>query len=114
MAEQEIPLTGGNLTPVVRVGNTVRRITNFWSVTVHGLLRYLETKGFDAAPSFLGLDEQGREILSYIEGEVGFLPYIWADSVLVEVAQLLRRFHDLTAEYVPPEGAKWQFDFFAP
>jgi hypothetical protein len=36
---------------------------------VHQLLLHLEKKGFAGSPRFLGLDEQGREILTFLEGE---------------------------------------------
>ena len=62
----EIPLEGGRITPgVVRVGETVRRPRNPNSEFVHEVLLHLESVGFDAAPRFLGIDEQGREILSF-------------------------------------------------
>ena len=47
----------------------------------------------------LGLDEQGREILTYLEGEVPVYPtspQLWSGEVLEEVAHLLRRLHDAT------------------
>ena len=69
--EQEIPLSGGNITEVVRIGQAVHRATGPWSTAVHGLLQHLETQGFESAPRFLGTDQQGREMLSFIEGEVG-------------------------------------------
>ncbi len=59
---------GGNLNDAVRVGETVRRRAGPWTRAVHALLRFLEEEGFDA-PRVLGMDEQGREILEYIEGE---------------------------------------------
>jgi hypothetical protein len=67
----ETPLTGGRLTPgVVRVGATVYRpIGPHWPF-VHALLAHLERVGFSAAPRFLGIDDRGREILSYLDGEV--------------------------------------------
>ena len=36
---QEIPLRGGNVSTVVRVGETVRRNAGPWTPTVHALLR---------------------------------------------------------------------------
>jgi hypothetical protein len=35
---------------------------------VHGLLGHLEQVGFAGALRFLGIDGQGREILTYFEG----------------------------------------------
>src|SRR5438874_2138446 len=66
MAE-ELPL-GGNLNDAVRVGNTVRRRAGPWTPAVHALLRFLEAEGFPA-PRARGMDEKGREVLDYIEGE---------------------------------------------
>ena len=111
MQDEESPLSGGNLTAVMRVGGTVRRATGPWSPAVHSLLRHLEAQGFAAAPRILGLDEKGREILNYLPGEVGRYPLpssMWSDEVLTSAARLLRRFHDATIGYVPPPGAMWQ------
>jgi hypothetical protein len=95
----EIPLLGGQLTPgIVRIGNTVRRPPKGNVAFVHDLLLFLEDKGFPFAPRFLGVDEQGRDILSYLEGES------WPDSgsklsddVLVQAASAIRCYHDATA-----------------
>lgn len=110
--EQEKPLYGGNVTGAVRIGQTVRRKTGPWSTTVHTLLRHLEAGGFTGAPRFLGMDEQGREILTFIDGEVGHYPLppsMWSDESLVAVAHFLRRYHDATVSYIPPADALWQF-----
>ena len=114
MDEEELHLSGGNVSTVVRVGNTVRRTMGPWSPAVHELLHHLESKGFSQAPRFLGVDEQGREVLTFIEGEIGNYPlkaYMWSDNVLSEVAQLLRRFHDATVDFVPSPGASWQLEY---
>ena len=71
MVEPEIPLEGGSHSGVVRVGETVRRETRPWSSSVHDLLRHLDREGFAGAPRALGFDDQGREVLTYIEGEAG-------------------------------------------
>src|SRR5260370_32115310 len=66
----EIPLSGGQLPPgIVRVGNAVRRPAKGNAAFVHDLLLFLEDQGFPFAPRFFGRDEQGRDILSYLEGE---------------------------------------------
>lgn len=117
MQEDETKLSGGNTSSVFRVGETVRRMTGSWSVGVHELLLYLEKQGFQNAPRFLGLDEQGREILTFIEGEVGNYPlahYMWSDEVLIEVARLIRRYHDATVGFVASvasEEAHWQIEY---
>lgn len=37
---------------------------------VQAVLLHLEAVGFEGAPRFLGVDDEGREILTYIEGDV--------------------------------------------
>ena len=100
-------LRGGEVNPsVVRIGATVRRTPSDATPAVHDLLRHLETKGFDGAPRALGFDEQGREMLSYIEGDVSLddaWPHVLReDAGLVAVVRLLMRFHDAVADYGPP------------
>ena len=54
-----------------------------WSSAVHGLLRHLENAGCLYAPRGLGIDKQGREILSYLPGETGWHDELDRDSGLV-------------------------------
>jgi aminoglycoside phosphotransferase (APT) family kinase protein len=65
---------------------------------VHKLLRYLEEVGFDEAPRLLGIDERGREVLSFVGGDVphDHGGYRLSDARLTRVAALTRRFHDAT------------------
>jgi hypothetical protein len=105
-AAPEVVLTGGtaNQGLVVRVGDTVRRPTRGWSPGTHALLCHLEAVGFDGAPRFLGLDAQGREVLSYLSGQAVVPPYPnWAltDQALVSVAELLRNYHRAVASFDP-------------
>ena len=97
MSDAEIPLQGGRTTAaVVRVGQTVRRPPRLTAEFVHVLLEHLAAVGFDGAPRFLGTDDKGRDILSYIEGEVPADLRWHKDEVLVAAAQLIRKFHDAT------------------
>ncbi len=97
MEMEEIPLTGGKTTSgVVKIANTVRRPLADTSPFVHKLLCHLEAVGFEASPRFLGIDEQGREILSYIDGYVPRNLNFWSDIQLQVAAKLIRRFHDAT------------------
>lgn len=95
----ETSLRGGRVTQgVVRVGDTVRRPPKASSPFVRDLLSHLEARSFDRAPRFLGVDEQGREMHSYLEGEVpSELDAEFSDEVLVGAARLIRRYHDATA-----------------
>jgi hypothetical protein len=80
------------------VGDTVRRPIKEESAFGHDLLRHLELREFDRAPRFLGIDEKGRAILTYISGTVpqqvgGFQKEQW-----LAAARLLRLFHDATVD----------------
>jgi aminoglycoside phosphotransferase (APT) family kinase protein len=112
-AEAEVPLRGGNLSVVVRVGDTVRRPTGPWTPAVHALLRHLEGAGFEGAPRVLGIDERGREVLEYVEGEVAWADahhrLLGTDDDMVRAGALLRRFHEAVARFTPPHGATWRF-----
>jgi aminoglycoside phosphotransferase (APT) family kinase protein len=94
----ELALEGGRQTDgVVRVGDTVRRPLHARSEYVHAVLEHLASVGFDGAPRLLGVDEQGREVLGYIPGEVVVAaPAYLSDARLVSAARLVRRFHDAT------------------
>ncbi|WP_157371656.1 phosphotransferase [Angustibacter sp. Root456] len=69
----EEPLSGGNTTVVVRVGDTVRRPVGPWTPAVHDLLNHLAEAGFDGSPRVLGVDDAAREVLRFVPGEVGTL-----------------------------------------
>jgi aminoglycoside phosphotransferase (APT) family kinase protein len=96
---REQALHGGRQTPgIVRIGDTVRRPRHARSDYVHALLRHLEAAGFNGAPRLLGVDEHGREVLSYIHGEtIDNAPARLSDARLISAARLIRRFHDATA-----------------
>ncbi len=66
---------------------------------VAALLEHLASVGFSEAPRFVGLDEQGRQVLSFFAGEVpsDCRAVAWADHQVEAAASLLRRFHDATA-----------------
>jgi hypothetical protein len=97
-------LPGGDVNVVVRVGDTVRRPTGPWSPAVHALLQHFEAVGFDGAPRFRGIDEQGREVLSYVEGEAALEPAPNGDDAVEELGRLVRRMHDAQAGFVDPGG----------
>ena len=103
---QEIPLVGGRLTPgIVRVGNTVRRHPKGNAAFVHDLLLFLEDHDFDFAPRFLGMDEQGRDIYSYLEGQTWLSSGSGlSDDLLVQAARAIRSYHDITAGSTLAQG----------
>jgi hypothetical protein len=107
----EIVLHGGitNAGLVSRVGDTVRRPQRPTSAATKALLDHLASVGFEGAPRYLGIDERGREVLSYIPGHAPIAPCPpWAltDEALVSVAQLLRGYHDAVASF-SPDGYQW-------
>ncbi len=61
-----------NPSAVHRRGDMVVRDSGPWTPAVHALLRHLEDSGFKGAPRLVGsgFDSEGRETLTYIEGEV--------------------------------------------
>ncbi len=101
MTHPEIPLPGGQINAVVRVGDTVRRTPERDMSVQHALLRHLEAAGFTAAPRFLGHDEAGREILSFMPGEVPYERDDFSDAELASAARLLRAYHDATSDFPP-------------
>ncbi len=92
-----VPLAGGRLTKgVVRVGDTVRRPASPASDFIRRLLRHFESLGILWAPRYLGQDDLGRDMLTYLRGAVaprwGYFP----DHQVEQAARLLRAFHDAT------------------
>ena len=111
MAEER--LEGGNIGGAVRVGDTVRRPAGSWTPAVHALLAHLAGKGFTGAPRPRGFDDQGREILTFLEGEaVGsrkpWPAWVHAEDTLDQVARWMRAYHQAVAGFVPPPGAVWR------
>ncbi len=114
MAEEA--LSGGFVNAqVVRVGDTVRRQAGPWTPTIHRLLHHVRARGVDWVPEPRGLDERGREVLTFIPGDVphSMPEWIWSEAVLVDVAVALRQWHDATADFAG-EGAVWGFEAHAP
>lgn len=78
---------------------------------MHALLAHLHEVGFTAAPRPLGIDDQGREVLTFMPGDV-----VWPDRFslmeparqLARVAKLIRDFHDAVQDFTPPSDAQWQ------
>lgn len=112
----ERPLQGGNMTTVVRVGATVRRGAGPWTPTIHALLDHVRARGIGRVPAPRGLDARGREVLTYLPGEVPRYPmprWVWADDVLVDATRWLRDFHDATRDFAPTDPV-WQLPAHEP
>lgn len=99
MDDAETPLAGGRVTAsVVKIGETVRRPIAGDRTMQHELLIHLERGRFSGVPRFLGVDGLGREILSFLPGEVPSDLGHYTDAQLSAAAKLLHRFHDATTD----------------
>jgi hypothetical protein len=112
-------LHGGvdNAGAVVRQGRHVLRPSNPSSELIHEFLRYLRTRGFDAAPQPVAIDPDGRERLVFIPGDVAYPPLpSWAlsDEALASTARLLRRYHGAAAGFEIPPGRTFSTEMCDP
>jgi Phosphotransferase enzyme family len=103
-----LPGPDGQPSRVFRRGGTVLRPAASWTPAVHALLRHLEQAGFEGAPRVIGdgYDDQGREVLTYINGTFVH-PGAWSDDGIWHAGRLLRALHDATAGFRPPPDAVW-------
>jgi Phosphotransferase enzyme family len=101
----EVVLVGGDMNTVVRIGETVRRPPE--PSGVRALLQWYQRVGFEGAPRLLGVDEQGREILSFVDGDPAFAPVPYSDEIVAAIGRLLRQAHDAQAGFVPPKNPGW-------
>src|SRR5215471_40565 len=111
MAEGQQQLEGGiaNAGHVVRVGPHALRPSSPHSGSVHAFLQAVRQAGFLGVPTPVGIDENGRERLVFIDGEVPVPPYPdWSqtDAALASIARLLRGVHD-AARGFDPQGLTW-------
>ncbi len=102
---------GDGVTPgIVRVGDTVRRPVRPFTATIQAYLAHLRDAGFAAAPVPLGVDDQGREVLSFVHGDVPRDPLpaeTAGEDVLRALARLIRHLHDAAQGWTPPADAVW-------
>ncbi|MGC5165212.1 phosphotransferase [Luteimicrobium sp. DT211] len=100
MIEEHLP--GGNTTPVLRIGDTVRRAAGPWTTTIQSYLRHLRAAGMRGIPEPFGVDDRGREIVSYLEGDVPHdgPAWLWSAEVLDDAVLFLRRLHDASEGFV--------------
>ncbi|MFI0164273.1 phosphotransferase [Streptomyces sp. NPDC017095] len=112
-------LAGGmaNAGAVFRRGALVERPAPRNARALHAYLLALKEHGFDAAPTFIGLTEDGREQLTFIPGDVALPPFPdWAmtRSALESVGSLLRRLHENSAAVEFDTHAEWPRDLADP
>jgi aminoglycoside phosphotransferase (APT) family kinase protein len=107
----EVPLVGGsaNAGQVVRDGRYVLRPASPHARSIHAFLRAVRDAGFAGVPAPVGFDEDGRERLVFVEGDVPLSPYPeWSqtDEALGSIARLLRGLHDAARNF-DARGHSW-------
>ena len=102
-------LSGGNMGGAVRVGSTVRKPRKPQSATIQRLLAHVRAQGVTWVPEPLGIDDQGRDVWSFIAGDVVHdqPTWLWSADVLTCVAQRLREWHDATASFERGAADVW-------
>ncbi len=108
---QEEALEFGTVSSAVKVGDTVRRQAGPWTPTIHALLQFLNEHDFAYAPTPLGMDEQGREIISYLPGVAASRPWphvLLTDEGIKQAAKMLRSYHDIVQNFTPSTDAEWR------
>ncbi|WP_028050952.1 phosphotransferase [Cellulomonas sp. URHD0024] len=107
--DAEIALPGGNVGGAVRVGDTVRRPTGPWTPAVHELLDFLAAAGVERVPRVLGIDDRGREILTFLPGHVLAIGTEQPSAAQTRSAmRWLRAFHTAVAGF-PRQSRRWRF-----
>lgn len=108
--DDDLVLTGGNMSVVVRRGDAVHRTAGPWTPTVHRLLDHLHGHGVDFLPRPLGMDDEGREVLTFLPGAVPTYPLppcVWSEEVLRTTGEWLARVHAASAGF-DTTAATWQ------
>ncbi|WP_310583717.1 aminoglycoside phosphotransferase family protein [Deinococcus sp.] len=88
----------------------VRRPRGYWSVSVYGLLQWLDSTGFGLSPKPAGLDEQ-FEYIHFIDGADQchpLLPFIQSLDGARAAGAFARKLESALAAYEPSESARWQ------
>ncbi|MGY4645495.1 phosphotransferase [Cellulomonas sp. URHB0016] len=105
----EVALPGGNVGGAVRVGDTVRRPTGPWTPAVHELLQFLADAGLPHIPRVLGIDDRGREVLTFLPGrvvEIGVEEL--TDGQVRSAMRWLREYHAVVQGF-GRERRRWRF-----
>ena len=72
------------------------------------MLAHLDQVGFCGTPRFLGLDAKGREVLTFVAGEVAARPWpAWVadEQRIASVARLVRSYDDAVATLPIPDSS---------
>lgn len=111
-------LSGGRFAAPTRRGRQVIRRPQQDNRTVRLLLEHFASVGCELTPRFLGVEPDGAERLSFIDGVTGYPPLsaeLRSDEALVSVARAIRTVHDASVGFVPPADARWHgYDLVQP
>ncbi|MEU4421684.1 aminoglycoside phosphotransferase family protein [Actinoplanes sp. NPDC024001] len=99
----------GGVNVVRRHGDLVHRPASPAAPAIHRLLRHLHDHGFHGAPEPRGFDEEGNELLTFLDGQVpgSLTPDLRTPELLASAARLLRGLHDASVTFVPQPGDRW-------
>lgn len=72
------------------------------SLTIHELLNYVRARGVIWVPQSIGINQEGKHVLTYLEGEVPHdtPEWLWEESILLEAARKLRQWHDASEGFI--------------
>jgi hypothetical protein len=102
-------MTEGRMGGATIIGDTVRKPVGAWTPAVHALLNHLENVGFDGAPRVLGIDDSGREVLTYLMSDArSRIDAPKSDEALVALGRLLRDLRESLIGFEPPPDAFWR------
>ena len=99
----------GGVNVVGRRGDVVCRPASPASPAIHRLLRHMHDQGFHGAPEPLGFDDEGNELLTFLDGEVpdALTPDLRTPELLASAATLLRQLHDATSGFETHPDDRW-------
>ncbi|AJT41628.1 phosphotransferase [Psychromicrobium lacuslunae] len=113
MAE-ELELAGGNAADfVLRVGQTIRKPWAASTESVQQFLTALRLAGVEV-PRPLGRDEQGRQVIEFVDGTLAMDSGQLNSTELRKVGEMIRIIHDNSPKPTPADLAQWKVLIPAP
>ena len=107
-------LAGGNVSDaVMRVGATVRKPWTNATPSVFEYMTTLREAGIDL-PAVFGRDEQGRQVIEFIPGQLALESKPLTRSELSRVGAIVRAIHDASETFRPAGETSWETAIPAP
>jgi thiamine kinase-like enzyme len=99
--EEELILTGGRVTKgVVKKGKYVYRPCCINSDFVHNVLLWLEKKDKSISPHFIGINDDGKEIISFLNGYSPENLGDFGNTQLYEAGKIIKRLHNYLSDFL--------------